>query len=146
MTPTNNNISGDDRPVVIFVCVHNAGRSQMAAVLLRAAAGDRVRVMSAGTQPKEHVNPVVVLAMQEIGIDISERSPMRLARDDVGAADLCITMGCGDACPIVPGTTYMDWKVEDPSGHSIDTVRRIRDDIAERVQDLLGEELFRGIG
>jgi len=132
----------DDRLATIFVCVHNAGRSQMAAGFLRAAAGDRVRVMSAGTQPKEYVNPVVVAAMQEIGIDISERFPARLTDDDVVAADLCITMGCGDACPLVSGTTYMDWKVDDPSGHSIEKVRRIRDDIAERVQVLLTQDLF----
>ncbi len=132
----------DDRPAIIFVCVHNAGRSQMAAGFLHAAVGDRVRVMSAGTQPKEHVNPVVVAAMQEIGIDVSERFPARLTADDVIAADLCITMACGDACPIVPGTTYRDWKVDDPSGHSIDKVRRIRDDIAERVQLLMTEDLF----
>jgi len=118
----------------------------MVAGLLRAAAGDRVRVMLAGTQPKEHVNPVVVLTMQEIGIHISKRSPMRIARDDVGAADPCITMGCGDAWPMVQGTKYMDWKVEGPSRQSIDTVRRIRDDIAERMQDLLGEEPFWGSG
>ena len=93
----------DDRPAIIFVCVHNAGRSQMAAGFLRAAAGDRVRVMSAGTEPKEYVNPVVVAVMQEIGIDISEGFPARLTNDDVVAADLCITMGCGDACPLVPG-------------------------------------------
>ncbi|HCU73318.1 MAG: hypothetical protein CL790_01410 [Chloroflexi bacterium] len=131
----------DDRPAIIFVCVHNAGRSQMAAGFLRAAAGDRVRVMSAGTEPKEYVNPVVVAVIQEIGIDISEGFPARLTNDDVVAADLCITMGCGDACPLVPGKTYMDWKVEDPSGQSIDKVRRIRDDIAERVQVLLTEDV-----
>ena len=88
------------------------------------------------------MNPVVVAAMQEIGIDVSERLPARLTADDVIAADLCITMGCGDACPIVPGTTYRDWEVDDPSGHSIDKVRRIRDDIAERVQLLMTEDLF----
>ena len=124
---------------VIFVCVHNAGRSQMAAGLLRASGGGRIQVRSAGTVPGERVNPLAVQAMREIGIDISEASPSRLMTDDVAAADVCITMGCGDTCPLVPGTEYRDWPVEDPSGQSIEVVRRVRDDIAGRVQALVAE-------
>ena len=122
----------------MFVCVHNAGRSQMAAGLLRAAGGG-IRVMSAGTAPGERVNPLAVQAMQEIGIDISDASPSPLTTDDVAAADVCITMGCGDACPLVPGTEYRDWPVDDPSGQPIEVVRRVRDDIAERVRELAAE-------
>jgi len=124
---------------VIFVCVHNAGRSQMAAGLLRAAAGGRVDVMSAGTAPGERVNPMAVQAMQEIGIDISDAMPARLTTPDVAAADLCITMGCGDSCPVAPGTEYRDWPVDDPSGQPIEVVRRVRDDIAARVRALVAE-------
>ena len=122
----------------MFVCVHNAGRSQMAAGLLRAAGGE-IRVTSAGTAPGERVNPMAVQAMQEIGIDISDASPSRLTTDDVAAADVCITMGCGDTCPLVPGTEYRDWPVDDPSGQPIEVVRRVRDDIAERVRELVAE-------
>ena len=122
----------------MFVCVHNAGRSQMAAGLLRAAGG-RIRVRSAGTAPGERVNPLAVQAMREIGIDISDASPSRLTTDDVAAADVCITMGCGDTCPLVPGTEYRDWPVDDPSGQPIEVVRRVRDDIAERVRELVAE-------
>ena len=126
-------------PSVIFVCVHNAGRSQMAAGLLGAAAAGRVNVMSAGTAPGERVNPLAVEAMREIGIDISHAMPSRLATPDVAAADVCITMGCGDTCPLVPGTEYRDWPVDDPSGQPMAVVRRVRDDIAARVQALVAE-------
>lgn len=135
------NPPGNDSPIpsVIFVCVHNAGRSQMAAGLLRAAAGARLNVRSAGTAPGERVNPLAVQAMDEVGIDISHASPSRLRTSHVAAADLCITMGCGDSCPPVPGTEYRDWPVEDPSGQPIEVVRRVRDDIAERVGALIAE-------
>ncbi|MCY3895368.1 MAG: arsenate reductase ArsC [Chloroflexi bacterium] len=123
---------------VIFVCVHNAGRSQMAAGLLKAASGG-IEVMSAGTAPGNRVNPLAVQAMQEIGIDISDASPSRLTTADVATADVCITMGCGDTCPLVPGTEYRDWAVDDPSGQPIEVVRRVRDDIAERVRELVAE-------
>ena len=123
----------------MFVCVHNAGRSQMAAGLLRAAANGRVNVMSAGTAPGERVNPMAVQAMREIGIDISEAAPSRLTTADVVAADVCITMGCGDTCPLVPGTEYRDWAVDDPSGQPTEVVRRVRDDIADRVRALMVE-------
>ena len=123
----------------MFVCVHNAGRSQMAAGLLRAAGGSLIHVMSAGTAPGERVNPLAVQAMREIGIDISDASPSRLMTDDVAASDVCITMGCGDSCPLVPGTEYRDWPVDDPSGQPIEVVRRVRDDIAGRVQALVAE-------
>ena len=124
---------------VIFVCVHNAGRSQMAAGLLRASVDGRIQVRSAGTAPGERVNPMAVQAMREIGIDIAGASPSRLTTDDVAAADVCITMGCGDTCPLVPGTEYRDWAVDDPSGQPIEVVRRVRDDIAERVRELVAE-------
>lgn len=124
---------------MIFVCVHNAGRSQMAAGFLRAAGGGRIQVMSAGTDPGERVNPMAVQAMQEMGIDISAASPSRLTTNHVAAADVCITMGCGDSCPLVPGTEYRDWPVDDPSGQPIEVVRRVRDDIAERVRELAAE-------
>lgn len=124
---------------VIFVCVHNAGRSQMAAGLLRAAARGRISVKSAGTAPGERVNPMAVQAMRDVGIEIGDASPSWLTAADVAAADLCITMGCGDRCPLVPGTEYRDWPVDDPSGQAIDVVRRIRDDISARVQALVAE-------
>ena len=126
-------------PEVLFVCVHNAGRSQMAAGLLRASGGGLILVRSAGTAPGERVNPMAVQAMREIGIDISAASPSRLTTDDLAAADVCITIGCGDTCPLVPGTEYRDWPVDDPSGQPIEVVRRVRDDIAERVQALVAE-------
>ena len=126
-------------PSVIFVCEHNAGRSQMAAGLLRAAAAGRVNVRSAGTTPGERVNPMAVQAMGEIGIDISDAVPSRLTTPDLAAADLCVTMGCGDACPLAPDTEYRDWPVDDPSGQPIAVVRRIRDDIASHVQALVAE-------
>jgi arsenate reductase (thioredoxin) len=124
-------------PQVLFVCVHNAGRSQMAAALLARKAGDRVTVRSAGSEPADQINRVVVEAMGEIGIDITAEQPKRLEDDMVRTSDVVITMGCGDACPIYPGKRYEDWELEDPSGKDLETVRRIRDRISERVDALL---------
>ena len=126
-------------PEVLFVCVHNAGRSQMAAGLLHKLAGESVTVRSAGSEPAEHLNPRVVEAMQEIGIDISAEMPKPMTGNMVKAADVVITMGCGDACPIYPGTRYEDWELEDPAGKDLETVRRIRDDIEARVRRLAAE-------
>jgi arsenate reductase (thioredoxin) len=124
---------------VLFVCVHNAGRSQMAAALLDHYAQGRVQVRSAGSEPADRINPVVVEAMAELGLDVSEEFPKPLTTQGVEAADVVITMGCGDACPIFPGKRYEDWALDDPAGQGIDEVRRIRDDIAGRVRRLLGE-------
>jgi len=132
---------GDRRPSVLFVCVHNAGRSQMAAALLARAAGDRVVVRSAGSAPAEHLNPAVVAAMAEVGIDLTGAQPRRLDPADVEAADVVVTMGCGDTCPVFPGRRYLDWQLEDPAGRSLEEVRPIRDEIDRRVRDLLGELL-----
>jgi arsenate reductase (thioredoxin) len=129
----------DESPEVLFVCVHNAGRSQMAAALLEREAGDRVRIRSAGSEPAELLNPAVVKAMAEIGIDISAERPKRLEDGMVREADVVITMGCGDACPIYPGKRYEDWELEDPSGKDLETVRRIREEISKRVDVLLTE-------
>ena len=126
-------------PTVLFVCVHNAGRSQMAAGLLDARAQGAVRVRSAGSDPADQLNPVVVEAMREVGIDIAREIPKLLGDDAVRAADVVITMGCGDACPIYSGKRYLDWAVDDPAGRSLSEVRRIRDDIAARVAGLLAE-------
>ena len=126
-------------PEVLFVCVHNAGRSQMAAGLLHQLAGDRVQVRSAGSEPSDKLNPRVVEAMREIGVDISDEFPKPLTGAMVKEADVVITMGCGDACPIFPGKRYEDWELEDPAGKDLETVRRIRDDIAGRVRTLVGE-------
>ena len=126
------------RARVLFVCIHNAGRSQMAAGFLRALAGDSVEVLSAGSEPADSVNPVAVSAMAEVGIDISTGSPRLLQTDDVRAADVVITMGCGDGCPVYPGKSYEDWSVADPAGQQIERVRVIRDDIRARVVSLLG--------
>jgi protein-tyrosine-phosphatase len=126
-------------PEVLFVCTHNAGRSQMAAGLLDHEAAGRVRVTSAGSQPADQLNPAVVQAMAEIGIDISAEIPKRLTTDKVQAADIVITMGCGDACPVYPGKRYVDWDLPDPAGLSIEQVRPIRDEIARRIQQLLQE-------
>jgi arsenate reductase len=126
-------------PEVLFVCVRNAGRSQMAAALLDARAGGGVRVRSAGSDPGERVNPAVIEALREVGIDISREFPKPLSDDAVRAADAVITMGCGDACPIYPGKRYEDWSIEDPEGKTLDEVRRIRDEIDARVQRLLSE-------
>ena len=124
-------------PEVLFVCVHNAGRSQMAAGLLQRKAGDRVSVLSAGTEPADQLNPAVVEAMNEVGIDISAERPKKLEDGMVREADVVITMGCGDACPIYSGKRYEDWDLEDPSGKDLETVRGIRGRISERVDALL---------
>jgi protein-tyrosine-phosphatase len=128
-----------DTPTVLFVCVHNAGRSQMAAGYLRALAGDRVEVLSAGSEPKDEINPVAVAAMAEEGIDIAGNAPKVLTVDAVRESDVVITMGCGDACPIFPGKRYEDWELEDPAGKELETVRRVRDDIRSRVEALIAE-------
>ena len=126
-------------PEILFVCVHNQGRSQMAAALARMHAGERVNVRSAGSDPADDVSPVVVEAMRELGADLANVLPRRLADDDVRAADVVVTMGCGDACPVYPGKRYEDWQLDDPSGKGLDEVRRIRDEIDARVQALLRE-------
>jgi protein-tyrosine-phosphatase len=126
-------------PTVLFVCVHNAGRSQMAAGFLEALAGGTVRVYSAGTEPAERLNPVAVAAMAEVGIDITAKRPMLLTTDAVQASDVVITMGCGDTCPVFPGTRYEDWQLDDPAGLPIEQVRPIRDEIKARVTALLAE-------
>ena len=128
-----------DTPEVLFVCVHNAGRSQMAAALLEHHAGGRVRVRSAGTTPSDEIHANVVEAMAERGLDVSTARPKGLREDDVREVDVVITMGCGDACPVVPGTRYLDWDLPDPAGKPIAEVRPIRDDIERRVLDLLRE-------
>ena len=126
-------------PEVLFVCVHNAGRSQMAAALVHEKAQGRVQVRSAGSEPASELNPRVVEAMREVGIDISREFPKPLTDGSVRAADVVITMGCGDACPIYPGKRYEDWELEDPAGKDLATVRRIRDEIGARVELLLDE-------
>ncbi len=128
-----------DIPEVLFVCTHNAGRSQMAAALLDHQAAGRVRVTSAGSQPADQLNPAVVQAMAEIGLDISDEYPKPLTTGNVQGADVVITMGCGDACPIYPGKRYEDWDLPDPAGLDFEAVRPIRDDINRRVQQLLTE-------
>ena len=130
-----------DKPTVLFVCVHNAGRSQMAAGYLTEFARGSIEVRSAGSIPGDQVNPVAIQAMAEEGIDISTQTPKLLTAESVQASDVVITMGCGDACPIFPGKRYEDWELEDPAGKGIDTVRRVRDDIRGRVQTLIGELL-----
>src|SRR3954452_21391060 len=126
-------------PEVLFVCVHNAGRSQMAAGLLQRKAGDRVQVISAGSEPADQLNPAVVEAMEELGIDISAERPKRLDDGMVRESDVVITMGCGDACPIYPGKRYEDWELEDPAGKDLETVRGIRDEIAGRIDALIAD-------
>lgn len=126
-----------DRPAVLFVCVHNAGRSQMAAGWLQHLAGDRVRVFSAGSEPAEQVNSVAVQAMAEQGIDIADARPAVLETETVRESDVVITMGCGDACPVFPGKRYEDWDLADPAGLGIEQVRPIRDDIRVRVEQLI---------
>jgi arsenate reductase len=128
-----------DAPEVLFVCVHNAGRSQMAAGLLSKLAQGRVHVRTAGSDPGEEINPVALEAMAEVGVDLSEEFPKPLNDDFVRAADAVITMGCGDACPIYPGKLYQDWELEDPAGKDLETVRRVRDEIEARVRRLLDE-------
>ncbi|WP_229399769.1 arsenate reductase ArsC [Micromonospora okii] len=127
-----------DKPTVLFVCVHNAGRSQMAAGWLRHLAGDRVEVRSAGSAPADSINPAAVEAMREVGIDITDQTPRLLEYDAVETSDVVVTMGCGDSCPVFPGKRYEDWRLEDPAGKGLDAVRPIRDDIKIRVTDLLG--------
>jgi protein-tyrosine-phosphatase len=124
---------------ILFLCVHNAGRSQMAAGLMRHLAGDRVEVFSGGSEPAVEVNQVAVAAMAEAGIDLSREIPQPWADEIVRAADVVVTMGCGDACPVYPGRRYLDWEVEDPAGQPIEVVRRIRDDLETRVRWLLAE-------
>ncbi len=126
-------------PEVLFVCVHNAGRSQMGAALLDHRARGTVHVRSAGSDPADRLNPAVVEAMSDLGLDISKEFPKPLTDEVVKAADVVITMGCGDACPFYPGKRYLDWDLDDPAGKSLATVRRIRDEIDERVQALLAE-------
>ena len=129
----------DQPPEVLFVCVHNAGRSQIAAALLEREAGDRVRVLSAGSEPVDQLNPAVVEAMEELGIDISAERPKKLEDGMVRESDVVITMGCGDACPIYPGKRYEDWELEDPAGKDLETVRGIRDEIAGRIDALVAD-------
>jgi arsenate reductase len=126
-------------PSVLFVCVHNAGRSQMAAGWLRHLAGDAVEVRSAGSIPGDQVNPAAVAAMEEVGIDISDQRPTVLTTGAVEASDVVITMGCGDACPVFPGKRYLDWELADPAGMGVESVRPIRDEIGTRVRALLAE-------
>jgi arsenate reductase (thioredoxin) len=130
---------GTDRPQVLFVCVHNAGRSQMATGLLTKLGGDRVVVRSAGSEPADDVNPVAVAAMAEVGIDISQELPKPLTDAGPREADVVITMGCGDACPIYPGKRYEDWELDDPAESDLEGVRRIRDEIAQRVRRLVAQ-------
>ncbi|WP_410631236.1 arsenate reductase ArsC [Amycolatopsis sp. cmx-4-83] len=127
------------KPEVLFVCVHNAGRSQMAAALLAHHADGAVDVRSAGSAPAESINPAVRDAMAELGLDLSQEVPKKLTTDAVEAADVVITMGCGDACPIFPGKRYLDWQLEDPAGQGVEAVRPIRDEIDRRVRQLLAE-------
>ena len=124
---------------VLFVCVHNAGRSQMAAGFMQSLGKDKVNVLSAGSMPKDQINPVAVEVMKEVGIDISNNQPKILTTESVKESDVVITMGCGDACPIFPGKRYEDWPLEDPAGKDLETVRKIRDDIKSRVEALLAE-------
>ena len=126
-------------PTVLFLCVHNAGRSQMAAGWLRHLAGDRVRVLSRGSNPGERINPMAVAAMEEVGIDITGTTPARWTDDDLDMADVVVTMGCGDECPYLPGKRYLDWELTDPAGRPIEEVRPIRDDIEARVRGLMQE-------
>ena len=127
------------KPSVLFVCVHNAGRSQMAAAFLTHLSQDRVEVRSAGSAPADSMNPAAVAAMAEVAIDLSAQTPKILTAQAVQASDVVITMGCGDTCPVFPGKTYLDWKIDDPAGKDVEAVRPIRDEIERRVRDLLAE-------
>jgi arsenate reductase len=131
----------DTTPTVLFVCIHNAGRSQMAAGFMRELSGGRVEVLSAGSEPKDQINPVAVQVMAEEGIDIAGEQPKILTTDAVKESDVVITMGCGDTCPIFPGKRYEDWDLTDPAGRPVEEVRPIRDDIKQRVENLLAELL-----
>jgi protein-tyrosine-phosphatase len=128
-----------DKPSVLFVCVHNAGRSQMAAGFLRQLAGDRIEVRSAGSEPADQINPMAVAAMGEVGIDITAEHPKILTSDAVRTADVVITMGCGDTCPIFPGKRYEDWVLDDPAGQPIEKVRPVRDEIEQRVRAFIAD-------
>lgn len=129
----------ETKATVLFVCVHNAGRSQMAAGYLSHLAGDRIQVLSAGTEPKDQINPVAIEAMAEEGIDIANNSPKVLTNEAVQDSDYVITMGCGDKCPFFPGKTYLDWPLADPAGQNIEAVRPIRDEIRSKVENLIKE-------
>ena len=129
------------KPTVLFVCVHNAGRSQMAQGWLRHLAGDAIEVRSAGSEPADRINPAAVQAMREVGVDLAAERPKVLTREAVEGSDVVITMGCGDTCPVLPGKRYEDWEITDPAGKAIDAVRPIRDEIRDRVQDLIAELL-----
>ncbi|MBA2319236.1 MAG: arsenate reductase ArsC [Euzebyales bacterium] len=128
-----------DKPTVMFLCVHNAGRSQMAAGWLRHLAGERVDVLSGGSTPAEQVNPAAIEAMREVGIDITDQYPKPWTSQTLGAADVIVTMGCGDACPVYPGKRYLDWELDDPAGKPVEEVRGVRDDIEGRVRALLDD-------
>jgi arsenate reductase len=134
-------MGADDKPEVLFVCVHNAGRSQMAAALLDHLAQGRVLVRSAGSTPADEINPAVVAAMAELGLDLSKEYPKPLTTEAVEGSDVVVTMGCGDACPVFPGKRYLDWDLDDPAGRSVDEVRAIRDEIDLRVRGLLTDLL-----
>ncbi|MGW9557867.1 arsenate reductase ArsC [Nocardiopsis sp. NPDC055551] len=136
-------MTGTGKPSVLFVCVHNAGRSQMAAAWLRHLSEDRIEVRSAGSAPADTLNPAVVAAMAEVGVDITDQNPKVLTVDAVEASDVCVTMGCGDTCPFFPGKRYLDWELPDPAGQGVEAVRPIRDDIRERVEGLIDELLPR---
>ncbi|MBO2446056.1 arsenate reductase ArsC [Actinomadura barringtoniae] len=130
-----------EKPSVLFVCVHNAGRSQMAAAFLTHLAGERIEVRSAGSAPADAVNPAVVAAMAEVDIDIAAEVPKVLTGEAVQASDVCVTMGCGDVCPVFPGKRYLDWVLDDPAGQGVEAIRPIRDEIRARVEALVGELL-----
>jgi arsenate reductase len=134
-------MSASEKPTVLFVCVHNAGRSQMAAGWLAELAGDRVEILSAGSQPARELNPVAVQAMREVGIDIGEQRPKMLTTDSVARADVVVTMGCGDSCPYFAGKRYEDWQLTDPAGQPIEVVRRVRDEIRTRIEALVNDLL-----
>lgn len=134
-------MSSTDSPTVLFLCTHNAGRSQMAVGFARAMGGERIVVLSGGSNPADEVNPSAVAVMLEKGIDISKAHPHRWSDADLDAADVVVTMGCGDTCPVVPATRYLDWELTDPAGLSVDGVRPVRDEIEQRVRDLLDEML-----
>jgi arsenate reductase len=125
------------KPTIVFACVHNAGRSQMAAAWMRRLAGDQVTVLSGGSDPADRINPAVVESMAEVGIDVSREQPRSWSTGDIRAADVVVTMGCGDACPVFPGKRYLDWEIEDPSGRSAEEVRPIRDEIESGVRRLI---------
>lgn len=133
-----------ERPEVLFLCTHNAGRSQMAAALMRRAGGGRVAVSSAGSEPADELNPAVVAALAEVGLDVSSERPTRLLDEMAERADVIVTMGCGDSCPLYPGKRYLDWELSDPAGRPIEEVRPIRDEIERRVISLVDELASRG--